>query len=206
MESLFGTENATFARNLAKYPVKSTLKSVLSSLPSVATPAYQGRMVYKSPARILRDVKRITKFCDSKKKSFPREKPVLSITILTNTSIPPDSIKAPTLSIKKTTLISIPAVKRVLSIQKTFEINIPSKPKTLSFSQPTLCSIFPITLQPYLHPFIIEASKMLYGVPPWELTEEQTEHFRGYQEYKIQNGRPIEEDLSLQANGLKIPH
>ena len=36
---------------------------------------------------------------------------------------------------------------------------------------------------------------MLYGVPPWELTEEQTEHFRGYQEYKIQNGRPIEEDL-----------
>ena len=142
------------------------------------------------PAKILRDVKRITKFCYTKKKSIPIKNPV---TILPKTSIPPDSIKEPTLSVKETTFISIPAVKRVLSIQK---ITIPFKPKTLTFSQPTLCSISPVTLQPYLHPHIIEASKMLYGVPPWELTEEQTEHFMGYQDYKIQNGRPIEEDLA----------
>ena len=60
--------------------------------------------------------------------------------------------------------------------KKSCEMNIPSKPKTLSFSHPTLCSISPVTLQPYLHLHIIEASEMLYGVPPWELTEEQTEH------------------------------
>ena len=152
-------------------------------------------MVYKSPARILLDVKRITMFCDTKKKTLARENPVLSITILPKNSIPPDFIKSPTLSIKKTSLISIPAVKRVLSIQKTCEMNISSKPKNLSFSHPTLCSISPITLQPYLHPCIIEASKMLYGITPWELTKEQTDNFRGYQEYKIQNSRSIEENL-----------
>ena len=36
---------------------------------------------------------------------------------------------------------------------------------------------------------------MLYGKPPWELSEEQAEHFEGYQEYKTRNGRPIEEDI-----------
>ena len=152
-------------------------------------------MVYKSPAKILRDVKRITKFCYTKNLPLPLKIPVLTITVLPKISIPPDSIQVPTLSINKATSISISAVKKALSIQKTCEMNIPSKPKTISFSQTTICSVPPAPPQPYLHPYIVEASKMLYGVPPWELTEEQTEHFRGYQEYKKQNGRPIEEDL-----------
>ena len=149
-------------------------------------------MVHKSPAKILCDVKRITKLCYL---PLPRKIPVLSITVLPKISIPHDSIHAPTLSINKATSISISAVEKALGIQKTCEMNIPSKPKTISFSQTTICSVPPAPPQPYLHPYIVEASKMLYGVPPWELTEEQTENFRGYQEYKKQNGRPIEEDL-----------
>ena len=37
----------------------------------------------------------------------------------------------------------------------------------------------------------LEASKMLYGKPPWELSPEQAEHFEGFQEYMTRNGRPI---------------
>ena len=106
---------------------------------------------------------------------------------------------------KNRTFISIPAVKRVLSIQKTCELNIPSSQRHyLSAIQPC-AALSPVTLQPYLHPHIIEASKMLYGVLPWELTEEQTEHFRGFQEYKIQNGRPIEDNLVYKPMDWKIP-
>ena len=46
-----------------------------------------------------------------------------------------------------------------------------------------------------MHPYIIEAAKMLYGKPPWELTLDQQEHFEGYREFKTRSGRPIEEDL-----------
>ena len=35
---------------------------------------------------------------------------------------------------------------------------------------------------------------------PWDLDEEQLEHFEGYQQYKILNGRPIEEDIAYKPS------
>ena len=93
---------------------------------------------------------------------------------------------------------------KLLSIQKCVSFDIPpSKFPPARLSHTSLCRIDipPDTLvqpaipRPYLHPYIVEASKMLYGKPPWELSDEQAEHFEGYQEYKIRNGRPIEEDI-----------
>ena len=75
-------------------------------------------MVHKSASKIFRDVKRITKFCYTKNLPLPIKIPVLSITVLPNISIPPDSFQVPTLSINKATSISISAVKKALSIQK----------------------------------------------------------------------------------------
>ena len=143
-------------------------------------------MIYKSPAKIFRDVMRITKF--NEKKTLLIQ--VLSVTTLQQVSIPPGPTKTPNLTILKATLHSIPAVEKKLGIQKTTEINIPSTkmPKTLSFTQPIIFSLPPILPKSSFHPYIVEASKMLYGKPPWELTADQTEHFKGYQDYKIRSG------------------
>jgi hypothetical protein len=152
-------------------------------------------MVYKSPSKIFRDVMRITKFNEKKKKILPIQ--VLSATTLQQVSIPPEAPKTPNLSISEVILHSIPAAEKKLSIQKTIGIDIPStiKPKTLSFTYPIIFSVPPILPEPSFHPYIVEASKMLYGKPPWELTSDQTEHFKGYQDYKFRSGLPIEEDL-----------
>ena len=111
---------------------------------------------------------------------MPSQVPVLSFMTLQPISIPPD-----------------PQKKHSLSIFKTYEVNIPStkNPEKLAFSQPSLTSFPPTLPEPCLHPYIVEASRMLYGKPPWELTDEQTEHFEGYQEYKIRSGLPLEEDI-----------
>ena len=132
-------------------------------------------MLHKSPSKILRDVIRISKFNEKKSRI-----PVLSIMTLQSISIPPE-----------------PQKKCILSISKTCHVDIiPMKnPKTLAFSQPTLTSLLPTLPEPSLHPYIVEASKMLYGKPPWELTAEQSDHFEGYQEYKIRSGLPIEDDI-----------
>ena len=117
--------------------------------------------------------------------------------VLQQVSIPPEPPKTPNLSISKAILHSIPAAEKKLSIQKNIQIDIPPtmKPKTLSFTHPTIVSVPPILPEPSFHPYIVEASKMLYGKPPWELTSDQIEHFKGYQEYKIRSGLPIEEDI-----------
>ena len=125
-------------------------------------------MIYKSPSKIFRDVMRITKFNEKKKKTLPIH--VLSVTTLQQVSIPPEPPKTPNLSISKATLHSIPAAEKKLGIQKTIEIDIPYTMK---------------------HPYIVEVSKMLYGKPPWELAADQTEHFKRYQDYKIRSGLPI---------------
>ena len=136
----------------------------------------------KSPGRILRDVRRMTKFLENKK-------------------IPVQSLK---LSIVHQDTFSITPKPKSLSIQKCVFVDIPAdKYSTSRLSRTSLCcvNVPPVeqpaipTARPYLHPFIAEASKMLYGKPPWELTTEQAEHFEGYQEYKTRNERPIEEDI-----------
>ena len=143
----------------------------------------------KSQGRILRDVRRITKFLEKKK--MPVQSSKLSIVHHDTFSIPP---KPKSLSIQKRVFVDIP----------------PDKYSTARLSRTSFCcvNIPPVEqparpiARPYLHPFVVEASKMLYGKPPWELTPEQAEHFEGYQEYKTRNGRPIEEDICYKPRDL----
>ena len=141
----------------------------------------------KTPAKTLRDVRRITKFLEKKQ---PIKKSMnLCIANQASTSFIPSK---KLLSVCKVTLLDIPPV------------HIPSTTQCpqLSFSSATIVDIPPAPThpKPYIHPHIIEASKMIYGKPPWDLDEEQLEHFEGYQQYKIRNGRPIEEDIAYKPS------
>ena len=70
----------------------------------------------------------------------------------------------------------------------------------MQLSSASIVDIPPVPTHPQLYLYVIEASKMLYGKPPWDLDEEQLEHFEGYQQYKIRNGRPIEEDIAYKPS------
>ena len=72
-------------------------------------------MPNKSPARILRDVKRITKFVSQK-----RPKPSLSITFVNRIEIPP--IPKPKLSLSKIVCIEFPPVPKSSSNDNNEEI------------------------------------------------------------------------------------
>ena len=138
-----------------------------------------GRQI-KTPAKTLRDVRRITKFLEKKQ---PHKKPMnLCIANQASTSFIPNK---KLLSVCNVTLLDIPPVNIHLTMQ-------------LSLSCATIVDIPPAPT--HIHPHIIEASKMLYGKPPWDLDEEQLEHFEGYQQYKIRNGRPIEEDIAYKPS------
>ena len=130
----------------------------------------------------MRDVRRMTKFLENK--NFPAKSLKLQVVHLDAYSFAPKP--------------------KLLHIQRCVSIDIPpTKSPPVGLSRTSLCCIDipPVTLvqpsipRPYLHPYIVEASKMLYGKPPWDLSAEQAEHFEGYQEYKKRNGRPIEQDI-----------
>ena len=73
-----------------------------------------------------------------------------------------------------------PKPKPMLSIVNVLNYDIPPKPKSSKSCY---------------HPHIIEACRLMYGKPPDQLSPEEAKHFNGYQEYKIRNGLPIEEDI-----------
>ena len=129
-----------------------------------------GRSVhYTSPSTRIRNIRRLIKYL-SQKISKP---PCLAIDI------------KPSIS------------ERKLSIQKIVLVDVPPKKKyqKLGFTQPTVCS-FPLILpKPSFHPNIVEASKLIYGKRPIDLTQEERIHFLGYQEYKLRNGLSIEDDF-----------
>ena len=138
----------------------------------------------KTPAKIFRDARRMTKFLE--KKQICKKSMKLSNSNQASASFFPSK---KLMSISNITLLNIPPSKILLTTQ-------------LSYSAVTSVDIPPTKThpKPFIHPHIIEASKMLYGKPPWELDEGQLEHFEGYQEYKIRNGRPIEEDLAYKPS------
>ena len=74
------------------------------------------------------------------------------------------------------------------------------KKNNLAFSRPTLTSIQPNTPESGIHPYIIEAAKAIYGKTPYELTDEEHEHYAGYRQWKIIQGEPIEEDSLYQPS------
>ena len=121
----------------------------------------------KTPAKIFRDARRMTKFLE--KEQICKKSMKLSNSNQASTSFFPSK---KLMSISNITLVNIPPSKILLTTQ-------------LSYSAVTSVDIPPTKThpKPFIHPHIIEASKMLYGKPPWELDEEQLEHFEGYQDY-----------------------
>ena len=84
---------------------------------------------------------------------------------------------------------------RKLLTVKISSVDILPKSKHLSFSKPTACNIFPSHPKPEYHPHIVEACRLMYGKQPDQLTPDESQHFRGYQQWKCDNGEPIEEDF-----------
>ena len=133
-------------------------------------------MCYQSPTKILRNLVRLTKYLEKKKKT-------LSITVLPQVNIAPE-IKV--LSFSQCTIINIYPLKKCLSLAKMVSVSIPP-----SMAFPARPSI-PI---PTYHPHIVEACRLMYGKKPDQLTPEESAHFKGYWQYKMNNGEPIEEDF-----------
>ena len=135
-------------------------------------------MGHKSPAKIFRAVRRMTKFLESKK-------PILTTNVLPGINIPPI---LPKLSITNVQTTNIPSQKRHLP--------------NLQFSKPVLTSylpvkdVQPVPSKPSYHPYILEACRLMYGGKhPEQLTMDEKEHFRRFQQWKTDNGEPIEEDF-----------
>ena len=131
---------------------------------------------YKSPSSKNRNLRRLNRHLKKRLLACPRP---------TN------------LMITRMPRIDIAPVIKVLSIEKTSSHSILSQPKTktLSFSSPTSCNILPSLPKPNYHPHIIEACRLMYSKHPDDLTPEECEHFRGYRQYKIDKGEPIETDF-----------
>ena len=140
----------------------------------------------KSPSVQKRDRLRMLVFNLKKKEAqFSKEKILLNRTIQELQ----DKLKLNSLikSKPKLTILNVssqsisPKPKPMLSIMNVLNYDIPPRPKSCT--------------QNSYHPHIIEACRLMYGKPPDQLSPEEAEHFNGYQEYKIHNGLPIEEDI-----------
>ena len=153
-------------------------------------------MCYRSPAKVLRSVIRITKYLEKKKKK-------LSVTVLPQFNFAP---QVKPLSFNQPTITNISPVKKCLSFAKGVSITIPPlriAPRELSFSYPCFIDIPPdpsfsqqaTILKPRYHPHIVEACRLMYSKKPDELSLKESDHFQGYRQYKIDNGLPIEEDF-----------
>jgi hypothetical protein len=152
----------------------------------------------KSPSVKRRDVIRKLKYNIKKKdQEFMKEKIELTLKIQKLEKECKKKFKLPKRMVCILPPIDIQPTKfRKLSEMKTSQIDIQPmpRPNNLSFTQPTICSLPPYPPKPKFHPHIVEACQQIYGKQPEELSQEETEHFSGYMEWKIRNGTPIEED------------
>ena len=155
-------------------------------------------MKHKSPSVKRRDVIRILTYNIKKKEEeLMKEKIAFTLKIRKLEKELKKKLKPPKRMVCILPPIDIqPTKRRKLSKMKTSQIDIQpkSRPNNLSFTKPTICSLPPYPPKPKFHPHIVEACQQIYGKQPEELSQEETEHFRGYKEWKIRNGTPIEED------------
>ena len=92
------------------------------------------------------------------------------------------------LSVSTSTLIDIPPVD-------------PPQPPNLSIQIQPAVSIPPRTV---FHPAIINACQEMFGKTPNQLNHEEISEFKYYQEFKLSNGDPIEEDVAyIPVGGLR---
>ena len=88
-------------------------------------------------------------------------------------------------------------LSKVLSHVKLSSISIRGvpKPRNMVISKPDIFSIPPSSPKPQYHPYILEACRLMYGGKhPEQLTPQEEEYFKGFQQWKIENGEPVEED------------
>ena len=148
-------------------------------------------MCHQSPAKILRNVKRMTKFIRRKsfnpKTASTRTKPAPSLSIehLPHLDISPSSRNE--LSFSSQTTISIPPVNSQppkLSTVKLEEINV--RPQKI------------------YHPAIINACETMFTKHPDRLSKEEIEKFNQYRKYKLDIGDPLEANpIYLPIGGLR---
>ena len=129
-------------------------------------------MCHKSPSKVLRNVMRITKYLEKKVDT-------LSKTVLPQLNIAPNSIP---LSFTQPTITNISPVKKCLYVTKLVSVSIsplPARPRNFLFHILAVlisCQIFqPLSQRcpPRDHPYIVEASRLMYGKHPDDLTPEE---------------------------------
>ena len=149
----------------------TVVQAIIKMLESVENIKYKS----VSPAKKLRSLRRLY--------SFRKKKLALSTTL--------------NLSICSFKPINIYPVQKIpnLVMENTSDVNIQQKSQHLTISQPTFCSFPPLPPQPKHHPNIVEACRLMYGKHPDKLSLEERNHFRGYRQWKEENGEPIEDDF-----------
>ena len=155
-------------------------------------------MCHKRPAKVLRNVRRITLFLEKKPKTLsvsllpqvnisPFVKP-LGFSPLVTTNVPPQqmSVHMSKLAIHKVVCTGLPPIKK--------------EPK-LDLVKSTSTSIPPSQVY---HPSIINASGALFGKHRRELTTDEALKFQMYQKDKIQIGEPLENEIIyLSIGGIR---
>jgi hypothetical protein len=155
-------------------------------------------MCHKSPAKVLRNVRRITLFLEKKPKTLsvslfpqvnisPFVKP-LSLSPLVTTDVPPlqKNVHISKLAIHKVVCTDLPPIKKKhkLDLVKATSTSIPPR-------------------QVY-HPCIINASRAFFGRHPQELASDEALRFQMYQKDKTLLGEPLEKEITyLPIGGLR---
>ena len=171
-------------------PRTSSLQYIISIIAKCGSPACI-RMCHQSPAKILRNVKRMTNFIrrisSNPKPSSSRIKPApsLSIVHLPHLDISPSPQNKLSFCSQKT--VAIPPAnsrKPKLSPVKLEAINI--RPKKI------------------YHPTIINACETMFQKHPDQLSKEEIDKFNQYRKYKLEIGDPLEANpIYLPIGGLR---
>ena len=145
-------------------------------------------MCHKSPAKVLRNVKRIALFLEKKSKS-------LSVSVLPQVNISP--IAKP-LDFSPLVTTNVPPEEKPLNVLMHPVKNLPK----LSYVKAQSTSISPRTVY---HPCIINASEAMFRKHPEKLTPEENLKFQLYQQHKIRIGIPLEtEVIYLPIGGIRM--
>ena len=142
----------------------------------------------KSPAKQLRNLKRLLTFICNKSTDKSKDTPKsLSISQQETVSIAPLKPQ-PNLDVSPTSSRDIPPnIKKILNldVQKSQQISIP--PRTV------------------YHPAIINASQRFFAKHPSELSQDEVEKFTQYRRDKAEIGEPLEsEEIYLPMGGFRI--
>ena len=172
----------------------------------VSSPCYRSyqptkRRNRKSPSKVKRDRDRAILFNASKMKikeqniTMQENTENVGSTDDANSSTDSEDLQSDPVS------VATSPKKSELSISKSTVIDIspvlPPPPNLSIVVQPSL-SIPP---RPVYHPAIINACRGMFGKTPSQLNNEEINEFRYYQEFKLSNGDPIEEDVAYFPEG-----